>query len=252
MEKIGKLIESKRKELNLSTKELAEKLGYKSAGQIEKIERGEADIPQSRIGVFAKVLDIPAKELARVPVANKSTDAITAEKNNGGEFKKVTPKAAANLKEQMDAATANMDDKKKAYPEIKPQNKSGFKVMYDSVEDIDITLAELQESKQSLGKKNEGLIRKSLSESKHGPRRTRLTMKIVGVERKTMGGKQIQGAVGFLQGADGKFKIFIPEDKLFPADGREHKLTARLGTIVDFVLDTVAIDKTNIFFYFYY
>lgn len=50
-------IRKRRKELGLSQKELADKLGYKSTSTIAKIENGTNDIPQSKIVAFAKALD---------------------------------------------------------------------------------------------------------------------------------------------------------------------------------------------------
>ena len=50
-------IKARRKELNMSQEELANKLGYKSRSSVNKIEKGENDIPQSKIDAFAKALD---------------------------------------------------------------------------------------------------------------------------------------------------------------------------------------------------
>lgn len=52
-----KKIRSRREELNMSQDELAKKLGYKSRSSINKIEKGENDIPQSKIIAFAQALD---------------------------------------------------------------------------------------------------------------------------------------------------------------------------------------------------
>lgn len=50
-------IKARREELNMSQEDLANKLGYKSRSSINKIEKGENDIPQSKIAAFAKALD---------------------------------------------------------------------------------------------------------------------------------------------------------------------------------------------------
>lgn len=50
-------IKARREELNMSQEELANKLGYKSRSSVNKIEKGENDIPQSKIAAFAKALD---------------------------------------------------------------------------------------------------------------------------------------------------------------------------------------------------
>ena len=50
-------IKARSEQLNMSQEELACKLGYKSLSSINKIEKGENDIPQSKIIAFAKALD---------------------------------------------------------------------------------------------------------------------------------------------------------------------------------------------------
>ena len=52
-----KRIKNRREELNMSQEELAKKLGYKSRSSINKIEKGENDIPQSKIAAFAAALE---------------------------------------------------------------------------------------------------------------------------------------------------------------------------------------------------
>ena len=49
MLELFKRIKSRREELGLTQDELARKLGYKSRSSIQKIEKGENDIPQSKI-----------------------------------------------------------------------------------------------------------------------------------------------------------------------------------------------------------
>lgn len=55
---IGDRIKHRRTELRLNQRELAAKLGYKDHSTLARIERGEVDLPQSRIVKFAKVLDV--------------------------------------------------------------------------------------------------------------------------------------------------------------------------------------------------
>ena len=50
-------IKSRRTELGLTVEELAHKMGYKDKSSISKIERGKADIPQSKIAAFAQALE---------------------------------------------------------------------------------------------------------------------------------------------------------------------------------------------------
>lgn len=55
-EKVGKQIKERRMELSLSQLQLAEKCGYKTKGSISRIEKGETDLNQEQIMLFAKVL----------------------------------------------------------------------------------------------------------------------------------------------------------------------------------------------------
>lgn len=50
-------IRSRRVELGMTVEELAHKMGYKDKSSISKIENGKADIPQSKIAVFAEALE---------------------------------------------------------------------------------------------------------------------------------------------------------------------------------------------------
>lgn len=57
MLELYKRIRQRREMLGLSQDELAKKLGYKSRSSINKIEKGENDIPQSKILAFAEALN---------------------------------------------------------------------------------------------------------------------------------------------------------------------------------------------------
>ena len=50
-------IRSRRIALKMTQQELAQKLGYKSTSTIAKIESGENDIPQAKLGAFANALN---------------------------------------------------------------------------------------------------------------------------------------------------------------------------------------------------
>ena len=63
MNDLAKRIKERREELGLSQTQLAFKLGYKSRSSINKIEKGENDIPPSKIKWFAEVLNISPTEL---------------------------------------------------------------------------------------------------------------------------------------------------------------------------------------------
>lgn len=61
--KLYENIKKRREELKMSQEELAKKMGYKSRASINKIEKGKADIPQSKIMQFAKELGVSPGEL---------------------------------------------------------------------------------------------------------------------------------------------------------------------------------------------
>jgi transcriptional regulator with XRE-family HTH domain len=77
MLELYKRIRLKREELNLSQDELARKLGYKSRSSINKIEKGENDIPQSKIVAFAEALKTTPEYLMgwenSMPISNTSS-----------------------------------------------------------------------------------------------------------------------------------------------------------------------------------
>ena len=56
MLELYKRIRQRRESLGISQDELAKKLGYKSRSSVNKIEKGENDIPQSKIVAFAEAL----------------------------------------------------------------------------------------------------------------------------------------------------------------------------------------------------
>ena len=57
MLELFKRIKSRREELGMSQDELAKKIGYRSRSSVNKIEKGENDIPQSKIVAFAAALN---------------------------------------------------------------------------------------------------------------------------------------------------------------------------------------------------
>lgn len=62
-----------RKQLNLTQTELAEKLGYADKSMIAKIEKGQIDLPQSKIFAFAKALETSPSELMGLDGINDNT-----------------------------------------------------------------------------------------------------------------------------------------------------------------------------------
>lgn len=49
-------IKKRRNEFNMTQEELAKKTGYKTKGAISRIEKGERDLSQSQIEIFANAL----------------------------------------------------------------------------------------------------------------------------------------------------------------------------------------------------
>lgn len=58
MEDLYKNIKARRLELGMSQEELAQKVGYTSRSTIARIERGDIDLPQSKILDMAKALKV--------------------------------------------------------------------------------------------------------------------------------------------------------------------------------------------------
>lgn len=63
-----------RKEKKMSQEKLAELTGYSDRSSIAKIEKGEVDLPQSKIFLFARALGVTPSEL----MGNSGTFAILA------------------------------------------------------------------------------------------------------------------------------------------------------------------------------
>lgn len=63
MLELYKNIKNRRKELKMSQEKLAELVGYTDRSSIAKVEKGEVDLPQSKIVLFAKALNIEPGEL---------------------------------------------------------------------------------------------------------------------------------------------------------------------------------------------
>ena len=63
MLKLYQNIKARRIQLGLTQTELAIKAGYSDKSMIAKIEKGDVDLPQSKIMLFANALNIPAPTL---------------------------------------------------------------------------------------------------------------------------------------------------------------------------------------------
>ena len=63
MLKLYENIKNRRLELGLTQSQLAEKLGYADKSMIAKIEKGQVDLPQSKIVAFAEALYMDPSDL---------------------------------------------------------------------------------------------------------------------------------------------------------------------------------------------
>lgn len=63
MMKLYENIKKRRLELHMSQQTLAELTGYADKSMIAKIEKGQVDLPQSKLEIFAKVLGVKPGEL---------------------------------------------------------------------------------------------------------------------------------------------------------------------------------------------
>jgi len=82
-------IKSRREELGLSQDELARKLGYKSRSSIQKIEKGENDIPQSKVKAFAEALDTTPEYLMGWTPSKEETKLVVGYRGLNSEGKKL-------------------------------------------------------------------------------------------------------------------------------------------------------------------
>lgn len=70
MSEINDRIRIRREELGITQDELARRMGYKSRSSINKIEKNMADIPQSKIELFAKALNTSCAYLMGIEPAD--------------------------------------------------------------------------------------------------------------------------------------------------------------------------------------
>ena len=83
MEELYRRIRERRRELGLTQQQLAEELAYERSS-IAKIEKGEVDLPLSKIQAFSRVLSLPAAELLGLDAADRDWDALYHALNESG------------------------------------------------------------------------------------------------------------------------------------------------------------------------
>lgn len=73
---MGERIKECREKLNMSQEELAKKMGYVARSSITRIEKGQNDIPRSKIVEFAKALETTPEYLMGLNEKSESEDNI--------------------------------------------------------------------------------------------------------------------------------------------------------------------------------
>lgn len=63
MLELYKNIKQRRIEIGMTQEELAKKVGYNGRSMIARVEKGEIDLPQSKIKLFASALGVSASDL---------------------------------------------------------------------------------------------------------------------------------------------------------------------------------------------
>ena len=73
----GDKIKQRRMELGWSLRELAKKMGYANQSTISRIEKGEIDIPQSKVVKFAEVMGTTVAFLMDWEAMQKKNDTLS-------------------------------------------------------------------------------------------------------------------------------------------------------------------------------
>lgn len=127
MLELYKNIRKFRTELGMSQAELAKKTGYNDRSSIAKIERGDVDLPQSKIVLFANALNVTPGEL----MGNVETD---SEGKISGQQKSYyeDPETARLAQEMFEDRDMRMlfDMKKNMTPERFARQMQTFRDMY--------------------------------------------------------------------------------------------------------------------------
>lgn len=89
----GLRVQKRRRELNLTQEDLADKMGYKTKSSINKIEKGLADIPQGKIVQLAGALNTTPGYLMgwEEPYGDSSPDEVEKALELYDRYKKAIP-----------------------------------------------------------------------------------------------------------------------------------------------------------------
>lgn len=86
MKTVGEKIKMRRKELGWTMEKLADKMGYKTASAISRIEKGTRDIPQSKVAEFASVMKTTIGYLMDWEDENSVISDLTVRMKSDAEF----------------------------------------------------------------------------------------------------------------------------------------------------------------------
>lgn len=101
MYKIYENIKSKREALKMSQEELAIKAGYKERSSISKIEKGETDLPLSKVFVFANIFNIDPGELLGWEYTPTIPDYIESENILIFDYRQLNPEGQEEIQKHM-------------------------------------------------------------------------------------------------------------------------------------------------------
>lgn len=110
---IGEMIRIRRNELGWSLQELADRMGYANRSTISRIEKGEYDIPQSKVPKFAKVMGTSVAYLMdweQVQQKNSTLADVTVRMRSDNDFmsliegiNQLDPEQLASIRQSVDS-----------------------------------------------------------------------------------------------------------------------------------------------------
>ena len=105
MMKLYENIKNRRKELNMTQEKLAELLGYTSKAMISKVEKGQVDLPVSKVEEFAAALRTTTYELMGWKILDDSSKRLNLnneEMDLLDKYRKLNSEHKGYIKDQID------------------------------------------------------------------------------------------------------------------------------------------------------
>ncbi len=105
MMKLYENIKNRRKELNMTQEKLAELLGYTSKAMISKVEKGQVDLPVSKVEEFAAALRTTTYELMGWKILDDSSKRLNLnneEMDLLNKYRKLNSEHKGYIKDQID------------------------------------------------------------------------------------------------------------------------------------------------------